>query len=162
MVALSAATIVPALSVEAFAQLTITCPVMFRVGNFVRCGNNGRVTIDPDGNVKSTVSCAYITNTPQPAVCTVRSGGITPVTKSVKVSFDSTAVMVKQGAESFLLDELKMSRAAAPTPVKTITLSTAAISTVGVTIKVGGRAHPVANSTLGVYTGDIVINANPL
>jgi hypothetical protein len=126
----------------------------------VKCSSSGRFTIDPDGNIKSVVGCAHVTNTPQPAVCTVATGGI-PVTKSVKISFDKSSTMIQNGGDSFVLDRLRMSYTGAPTPATKITLPSSKVNS-GVTIKIGGRAHPLAGSALGMYSGQIVVNANTL
>ena len=160
MVALSGFVVAPALlPAAAFAQVIISCPVAFRIGNIVKCGNTGKVTIRPDGNLKNTFGCAFITNAPQPGVCTVETGGVS-VSKNVKVTFAKKSAVIQLGGDTFVLDKLRMSYTGSPGSAQKLTLTPNQVKSGGVTIKIGGRATLNANSSIGVYTGNSVINAN--
>ena len=162
MVALSAVVIAPMYPSNALAGITISCPVTFKLGKIVGCDFGGRVTIDPDGNVKSLVGCANLLDTPQPAQCIIKTDG-TPVVTNVKVDFASASVTMKFGGNNFVLDKLRMTYTGKTTPTATIILTPAEVTGVGVTVNIGGRINPAGNHTLNnTYSGDIIVRANTI
>ena len=101
------------LALPAYGQtVNINCPQQMGFGQHIACAN-GSLRINPDGST-SLSGCLVQQVAPQPASCKlVITGGVG--TRNVKVSFATSSINVKMGADTATFRKLRMQERGQPT-----------------------------------------------
>lgn len=143
---------------SASAQVVVGCNLPFRFGEIDPRGW-GRLQIQPDGNLVTVSGNPLVAVAPQPGRCYIKTGGITPVTRSVKVTFTDQTITMTQGANTAKMEIWRMAKTTTAGSFNQMTFSPTEVSNT-VNLYIGGRIQFNNPQVRGSYTGTNRLNAN--